>query len=204
VNGRPSQIAELRGKLIRLRPYTSAEVEAVWAGLALQDEAAHPRLKAEDWLPTPSESFRRRLSRSGRFWRGCLDLAIDHRRRLVGAIDARTRPKQTLLPGVFEIGLVIFRADDRGMGYGGEAVQLLTTWLFDQAGAERVQAGTAVDNGPMRSVLERLGFRLEGIMRSVAPMADGTRIDGAMYAAIKSEWNLQHGHGVYETPPTEV
>src|SRR6266511_1296729 len=186
-----TEITELRGNLIRLRPFRSVEVDAAWTGLSLQDEAAHPRPRPEDWQETASESFRRRLSRSGRLWRGCLDLAIDRRGRLVGQIQARTSPKQTLAPGVFEIGLVLYRAADRGQGYGREAVELLTTWLFDTGLAERVQAGTAADNGPMRSVLERLGFRFEGIMRSVAPRDDGTRIDGAMYAAIRSDWAEQ-------------
>jgi RimJ/RimL family protein N-acetyltransferase len=83
----------------------------------------------------------------------------------------------------------LYRRSDQGKGYGREAVELLTTWLFEQGRAERVQAGTAVDNDPMRKVLERLGFRFEGIMRAFGPMPDGTRIDGAMYALIKSDRN---------------
>jgi ribosomal-protein-alanine N-acetyltransferase len=89
---------------------------------------------------------------------------------------------------VFEIGLVLYRPADRGKGYGSEAVELLTSWLFEQGLAERVQGGTAADNGPMRLVLECLGFQLEGIMRAVMPLGDGTRADGAMYAALRSEW----------------
>jgi hypothetical protein len=50
----------------------------------------------------PSEQFRRSLGRSGRVWRGCLDLAIEREGLLVGHIQARTSPKQTLPPGVFE------------------------------------------------------------------------------------------------------
>ncbi len=183
-----SVVTELRGNLIRLRPFDPREIEAAWKGLALQDEAAHPRPRPEDRRPRPSESFRRRLKRSGTLWRGCLDLAIDREGRLVGQIQARTSPKQTLPTGVFEIGLVLYREQDRGRGYGGEAVKLLTGWLFEVGGAERVQAGTDVGNTAMRVVLERLGFRLEGIMRAYGAMSDGTRSDGAMHAVIKSEW----------------
>ncbi len=91
-----SVVTELRGNLIRLRPFDPREIEAAWKGLALQDEAAHPRPRPEDRRPQPSESFRRRLKRSGTLWRGCLDLAIDREGRLVGQIQARTSPKQTL------------------------------------------------------------------------------------------------------------
>ena len=84
--------------------------------------------------------------------------------------------------------MVLYRPADRGRGYGREAVDLLTTWLFEQGLAERVQAGTAAGNAPMRAVLERLGFRLEGILRGFGPMSDGTRVDGALYAVIRSDW----------------
>ena len=181
-------IAELPGKLIRLRPFAAAEIDAAWKRLALLDETAHPRLKPEDRRAAPSDRFRRQIERSGRLWRGCLDLAVDRRGRLVGQIQARSSPKQTLPPDVFEIGVALYRETDRGKGYGREAVDLLTTWLFEWGGAERVQASTAVGNAPMRSVLERLGFGLEGIMRGFGAMSDGTRVDGALYAVIRSDW----------------
>jgi [ribosomal protein S5]-alanine N-acetyltransferase len=181
-------LVNLLGPRIRLRPFRPDEVEAAWQGLAQQDEAAHPRRRAEDRRPQPSEQFRRRLHRSGRLWRGCLDLAIDRDGRLVGVIQARTRPAQTLPAGVYEIGVILYQPRDRGNGYGAEAVELLTTWLFETAKAERVQAGTDVGNGAMRAVLERLGFQLEGILRGYGAMSDGTRSDGAMYAVLKPEW----------------
>jgi RimJ/RimL family protein N-acetyltransferase len=202
-NGRPGQsqaaaasgprpLVDLRGILIRLRPFRTDEADVAWQGLALQDEAAHPRRQPEDRRPQPPEKFRRRLHRSGRLWRGSLDLAIDHNGRLAGTIQARTSPAQTLPPGVYEIGVILYQPRDRGNGYGAEAVELLTGWLFETGQAERVQAGTDVANVAMRAVLERLGFQLEGVMRGYAPMSDGTRVDGAMYAALKPEWMTLH------------
>ncbi len=103
-------------------------------------------------------------------------------------IQARTRPAQTLPAGVYEIGVILYQARDRGSGYGSEAVELLTTWLFETGRAERVQAGTNVGNRAMRAVLARLGFQLEGILRGYGAISDGTRSDGAMYAVLKPEW----------------
>jgi RimJ/RimL family protein N-acetyltransferase len=174
--------------LIRLRPYRADEVDTAWQGLALQDEAAHPRRRPADRRLQPSEQFRRRLHHSGRLWRGCLNLAIDRDGRLAGTIQARTSPAQTLPAGVYEIGVILYQPRDRGNGYGAEAVELLTAWLFETGKAERVQAGTDAGNTPMRAVLERLGFQLEGVMRGYGAMSDGTRIDGAMYAVLKPEW----------------
>ena len=181
-------ITELRGSQICLRPFRVEEIDEAWQGLALQDEAAHPRPRAEDRLPYPSARFSRSLERSGRLWRGCLDLAIESQARLIGDVQARTSPKQTLPDGVFEIGVILYLSGDRGQGFGREAVRLLTRWLFDVAGAERVQATTAASNGAMRTVLERLGFRLEGVLRAFGASSDGTRGDGAMYAVLSSEW----------------
>ena len=185
-SGRP--LADLPGELIRLRPFRAEEVDLAWQGLAQQDEAAHPRRLPEDHRPQPSERFRRRLLRSGRLWRGLLDLAIDRDGQLVGTIQARTRPAQTLPADVYEIGVILYRPRDRGNGYGAEAVELLTTWLFETGQAERVQAATEAGNTAMRAVLERLGFQLEGVMRGYGAMSDGTRSDGAMYAVLKPEW----------------
>jgi [ribosomal protein S5]-alanine N-acetyltransferase len=185
----PSQpLVDLLGLRIRLRPFRHDEVETAWQGLALQDEAAHPRRRPEDRRPQPSEQFRRRLHRSGRLWRGCLDLAIDRDGRLVGTIQARTSPRQTLPGGVYEIGVILYQPRDRGKRYGAEAVELLTTWLFEIGKAERVQASTDAGNTAMRAVLERLGFQLEGILRGYGTVSDGTRSDGALYAVLKPEW----------------
>lgn len=181
-------LVDLPGRLIRLRPFRADEVDTAWQGLAQQDEAAHPRRRPEDRRPQPSEQFRRRLHRSGRLWRGCLDLAIDRDGWLVGTIQARTRPAQTLPDGVYEIGVILYQPRDRGHGYGAEAVELMTTWLFETGEAERVQAGTEVGNTAMRAVLERLGFQLEGVMRGYGAMSAGTRSDGAMYAVLKPDW----------------
>jgi [ribosomal protein S5]-alanine N-acetyltransferase len=189
--GRP--LVSLPGLLIGLRPFRADEVDSAWQGLAQQDEAARPRRGPEDRRAQPSESFRRRLHRSGRLWRGCLDLAIDRDGRLVGTVQARSRPRQTLPPGVYEVGVVLYQPGDRGHGYGAEAVELLTSWLFESGEAERVQAGTAASNTAMRVVLERLGFRLEGVMRGYGATNTGARIDGAMYAVLKAEWAARHG-----------
>jgi RimJ/RimL family protein N-acetyltransferase len=184
----PPQLVHLPGLRIQLRPFRPDEVERAWQGLAQQDETAHPRRRPQDRRPQPSEQFRRRLRRSGRLWRGCLDLAIDRDGQLVGVIQARTRPAQTLPTGVYEIGVILYQPLHRGHGYGAEAVELLTTWLFETGKAERVQASTDVGNSAMRAVLARLGFQLEGILRGYGAISDGTRSDGAMYAVLKPEW----------------
>jgi RimJ/RimL family protein N-acetyltransferase len=131
---------------------------------------------------------RRRIERSGRFWRGTLDLGVTTRRgRLIGEVQARKHPAQSLPSGVVEIGIVLFEPADRGKGYGGEAASLLIDWLFAEEGAVRVQAGTAAANTPARTILERLGFTFEGALRGFRETERG-REDMAMYGILRDEW----------------
>jgi RimJ/RimL family protein N-acetyltransferase len=172
-------MTRLEGRRVVLRPLRPDELDRVLAArepLVTGPGSGTSRAREH-------ERVRRRLARSGRFWRGRLDLGIEAGGRLIGEIQARGRPAQTLPPGVFELGILLYDPADRGRGHGAEAVALLTEWLLEHAGAARVQAGTAADNLAMRRVLERLGFTCEGVMRAFmpAPAASG-RTDFALYA----------------------
>jgi RimJ/RimL family protein N-acetyltransferase len=130
---------------------------------------------------------RQQVERSGVFHDGFLLLGIDVGGRLVGDVQAR-RPRFALPPGVYEVGIDVFDPADRWRGYGSAAISELTELLFAEHAAGRVQASTAVDNAPMRRVLERLGYAFEGVMRGFMPSGDGTREDFALYGVTAAEW----------------
>jgi RimJ/RimL family protein N-acetyltransferase len=65
-----------------------------------------------------------------------------------------------------DIWYVIGVREARGRGYGREAVDLLVDHLFRTEPFERVGATCDVDNTPSIRLLERLGFRREGTLRS--------------------------------------
>jgi RimJ/RimL family protein N-acetyltransferase len=162
----------LRGELVTLRALRPDEVDLFW-------RSRGGKLTRERCLE--------RIERSGKLTEGKLDLGIDVEGRLVGDVGAR-RPRDFYPPGVYELGIDIFHPDDRGHGYGREAIALLTGHLFGDEGiAERVQGSTAVGNGPMRRVFELLGFQFEGVLRGLMPGPDG-REDYALYAVLKDEW----------------
>jgi len=115
---------------------------------------------------------------------GFFALAVEADGRLCGDVQARS-PVGAFPPGVCEIGITLF-PDARGRGVGREAVRLFTDRLFAD-GVARVQASTAVGNAGMRRVLERLGFVLEGVLRSYGPTERG-REDYAMYAVTREDW----------------
>jgi RimJ/RimL family protein N-acetyltransferase len=174
----------LEGERVALRPL---QPEELGAALEARDR---PEPHLQPPRPVQRERIQRRLARSGRLVRGHLDLAIEADGRLIGEIQARRHPAQTLPAGVYEVGIMLYEQRDRGNGYGREAVALLTNWLFDHAGAARVQASTPTDNRAMCRVLERLGFSSEGVMRAFMPTAAG-RTDFALYAATRDDWQGQ-------------
>ena len=90
-----------------------------------------------------------------------LHLVIDVVATPSDEIQTFVPPGRPLPPNVFEVGIGL-REDARGKRYGREALSLLTDWLFEHAGAERVEAPTDPDNLPMRTVFERLGWELVG------------------------------------------
>lgn len=164
----------LRGERVTLRPLQMAELEAVFEGLK---GAPGP------WSPD-RERLKVMIARSGRLVGGRLTFGIEAGGRLIGDVSAR-QPVSALPPDVFEVGIDLYGEGDRGLGYGSEAVALLTEHLFCEAGAERVQASTAEWNAPMRSVLEKVGFIEEGVMRGFMPRNGGGRDDYVLYARLR-------------------
>ena len=55
--------------------------------------------------------------------------------------------------------------DERGKGYGSEAVQIMADYLFLTKNIVRIQAETHPENVASQRVLEKAGFRKEGIVR---------------------------------------
>jgi RimJ/RimL family protein N-acetyltransferase len=80
----------------------------------------------------------------------------------------------------------------RGRGYATAAVRALLPLAFSPAAADlaRLQAVAAVDNFASRRVLERAGFRCEGIARAYLIIA-GRRVDHARYALLRDDWRVE-------------
>jgi [ribosomal protein S5]-alanine N-acetyltransferase len=87
--------------------------------------------------------------------------------------------------GVAEIGYLLARAH-WGRGLAGEAVGAVIDRLFAD-GNRRVFADTDPDNRASRALLERLGFRLEGMLRAEWETHIGVR-DTALYGLLRDEW----------------
>jgi ribosomal-protein-alanine N-acetyltransferase len=89
--------------------------------------------------------------------------------------------------GWVEIGYAIV-PEHRDKGYGTEAVQLLTDYLFLTRDIPRIQAVIDRKNRASQSVLEKTGFKKEGVLRSALWNAAGKWTDGCIYSILKDEW----------------
>lgn len=114
-------------------------------------------------------------------WRGWA-IRIKGEPQAIGTLAATTRR-----PGVAEIGYLLAR-NYWGKGYAHEAVGGLINLLFAE-GHRRVFADTDPDNRGSIALLERLGFRREGLLRAEWETHIGVR-DTALYGLLADEWRV--------------
>ncbi len=85
----------------------------------------------------------------------------------------------------WDIGIELL-AEARGQGYGWEAQRLLADWLFETTDANRVEAGTDVDNVAEARSLEKAGFHRDGVLRGAQFRAGGYH-DLIVFSRIRSD-----------------
>ncbi|GMQ48394.1 GNAT family N-acetyltransferase [Vibrio sp. 10N] len=78
----------------------------------------------------------------------------------------------------------------QGKGIVTKAVAKMIDIAFTQLDMEKVQISVAEDNQPSRSVCERLGFRLEGVITR-AENLNGRVVDHAIYGLSRQRWEEQ-------------
>ena len=77
----------------------------------------------------------------------------------------------------------------RGNGLSGEASEVVIDHSFKSyIQLRRIRAHTDARNAASRRVLEKLGFRCEGILRSNV-FANDEFVDDAVYGLLRGEWS---------------
>ena len=104
--------------------------------------------------------------------------------RAIGSIGVRwVKPEQ----GVAEVGYWM-APEARGRGACTRAVQLVSRWLIEDCGVERLQLRADEQNVASRRVAENAGFTQEGVLRSSRYNARlGRRVDFVMYSLLPGE-----------------
>ncbi len=85
-----------------------------------------------------------------------------------------------------EIGYALLPSE-RGKGYCTEAAKIMVDYLFLSKNIACIQATTDIGNVASQRVLEKTGFRKEGIMRKRF-FSNGEWNDTVMFSILREEW----------------
>lgn len=99
----------------------------------------------------------------------------------------------------FEIGYWC-RKQCQGKGYVSEAVRGLTVFAFEILKANRVEIRVDQRNVRSRRVAERLGYKLEGVLRNHELAVDGKLTNTCIYAMVPEEFrsfSLRKSNGAF-------
>lgn len=167
--------------LFRFRPYRADDAEAL---AALADDPQIAR-GLRDGFPSPYT-----LSDAQDFLAGVgvpnpnTQQAIEVEGRFAGGVCVL--PKEGVFDRSIEFGYWL-GVPYWGRGLGTAIARTYVAEVFKAFPVERVYAQVYADNTPSRRLLEKLGFRLEGILRK-AIRKDGELKDDCMYAVLREEW----------------
>ena len=172
----------LDGRSVRLRPLADADLEGIFAWYNDPEVVAPFDRFSVDTFEEFARSVKTAagdpVSLAPRF-------AVETKApvEVVGVVG-HYRPHPVL---EFEdVWYVLGKLEARGRGLGREAVGLLVDHLFDAESVERVGATCDVENVPSVRLLEGLGFRREGTLRS-ALFHHGAWHDVHVYGVTRSE-----------------
>jgi RimJ/RimL family protein N-acetyltransferase len=171
---RPTPVLE--SARLRLRP-----------GVAADAEALHPAFADHElmrwWSNAPHASIeqtRADLAQQAPEWRRWI-ITMKDDDTAIGFVATGEKRQGN----VSEIGYLL-RREYWGTGIAAEAVTRLIDQLFAE-GQRRLFADTDPDNTASRRLLERLGFRLEGVLRGEWETHIGIR-DTTLYGLLREDW----------------
>lgn len=188
--------AALAGRLVRLEPLALAHLEGLLAAANAAAEEAFPFT----WVPRTRDDLARwidealSLAAAGRAIPFATCAAADG--RVLGSTRFGNLERwEWLVPpgdprpldGV-EIGWTWLARPAQRSGANTEAKLLMLRHAFTALRARRVTLKTDARNARSRAAIERLGARLDGVLRAHLPASDGGPRDSAVYSVLEAEW----------------
>jgi RimJ/RimL family protein N-acetyltransferase len=96
-----------------------------------------------------------------------------------------------------EIGYTWYVASARRSGVNSETKLLMLGHAFDELRCVAVEFRTHFFNFTSRAAIERLGAKLDGILRSHQVLPDGSRRDTVVYSILDIEWPAVRSNLLY-------
>jgi RimJ/RimL family protein N-acetyltransferase len=196
----PGDHFTLQGQFVRLEPLSEAHIPA------LVEAAAEDR-NTYQWAYTPDG-----LEQMTRYVRDALDKvasgahvafatvrrSVDGEDRVVGATrfcevaywqwpPGATHQRHGI-PDVVDIGFTWLAGSAQRTPVNTEAKLLMMTHAFEVWQVHRVALQTDVRNERSRAAIERIGGKLDGIMRADRPGSDDTVRTSARFSIVADEW----------------
>ena len=179
---------EIRTERLLLRPFRLTDAEDVYA------YAGEPEFSRFLPLPSPYEYKHAEIYVAASFlaeWDVHPRFAICLDGRVIGGINIRIdAASQTS-----EIGYGIGKAH-WGKGFTTEAASAVINWSFLNFDIAKVYARANLLNRQSWRVMEKLGMKREGILRSQEPpnpVNPNERVDMVHYGILREEWEAQAG-----------
>jgi N-acetyltransferase len=190
--------APLEDDVVVLEPLTLDHVDPLWA-------AARTERDTYTLAPVPAsrEAMRARIDSQLADEAGGLSLPFAIRDRRNGVFVGATRylaferwpwpvgnpnRRRDGLPDAVEIGSTWLDPPAQRTAINTHAKSLLLGRAFDEWKVRRVTLKTDERNARSRRAIERLGARLDGLLRAHMPAADGGVRNTALYSILASEW----------------
>ena len=170
--------------IVTLRPWKKEDAPAIAAAC---DDGEIAR-----WMPIIPQPYTERdaveyVEASTAAWRegtGAAFAFLDEGGEPLGSIGMRVLERDA---AVVEVGYWT-AAQARGRGLTTRALKLISRWLLETVGAQRVQLRADVHNLASRRVAEKAGFVPEGVLRSSGCNArQSRRVDYAVYSVLPGE-----------------
>jgi RimJ/RimL family protein N-acetyltransferase len=177
-----SLIPTLTTERLRLRPFGPDDAatvqrlasDAAVATMTLNIPHPYPNELAETWINGHGEATARGIC----IW--AVTRASDA--ILMGSITLTANARHQRAETGYWLGLSFWN-----QGYMTEAVRRVTGFGFEQLGLNRVQATVFPRNPASARVLEKVGFRYEGVLRGYVRRGEDFE-DVAMYAVLREDW----------------
>ena len=110
--------------------------------------------------------------------------------KVVGAIPVNINVKQEIAA----LGYAIARSH-WGQGLVPEAARAVIQWGFEAYGLAKIYASADPRNKRSQRVMEKLGMRREGVLRSHRKDDRGERTDEVRYGILREEWSARFSSG---------
>lgn len=174
----------LIGSRVVLREYQSEDFASIRSWV--NDAQVTRYLSTRFWAPQTTVDTQEFLSRMMQSSHNAFNYVIADAQdgRYIGQLDM-FRVDWRLRQG--EIGMVIAGAEDRGRGYGTEALELLAEFAFNSLGLERIELEVHMENAAALRCYQKAGFTLEGVKRH-AYYNDGRFADLGMMSILREDW----------------